>query len=267
MKVKKIIVRSLLLVLVAAVGFLIYYCWISFPIITGYGSKVMCSAVFVAGRNEQQVHDQDLSAYMMKLADFKVNYSDSSVTGSILGMAKRKSIYRGGLGATVVSELDEQHVRQEPVNLPTKPTVNTDTVAWPMGDKLAGDFPAEIDSAKLQSAIQKIFLEEDTVWPIRTRAVVIVYNGQLIAERYADGFTAKTKLAGWSMTKTVTGALTGILVKQGKLHVDSPAPVPEWRDTHDPRHAITIRNLLQQRSGLDFEENYSKSSEATRMLY
>ena len=267
MKVKKIIVRSLLLVLVGAIGFLVYYCWISFPIITGYGSKVMCSAVFVAGRPEQQVHEQDLSAYMMKLADFKVNYADSSVTGSILGMAKRKAIYRTGLGATVITELSEQDIRQQHVNLPTKPAVNTDTVAWPMGDKMINGFPTAIDSAKLQSAIRKIFMEEDTIWPIRTRAVVIIYSGQLIAERYADGFTAKTKLSGWSMTKTVTGALTGILVKQGKLDINVPAPVTEWGNANDPRHTITIRNLLQQRAGLDFEENYSKSSEATRMLY
>src|SRR6202035_5140708 len=108
MKPKKIIVRSLLILLIAAIGCLIYYCWKSFPILTAYGSKLMCSAVFVAGRNEQQVRDQDLSAYMMKLADFKVDYADSSVTGSILGLAKRKAIYRNGLGATLVSELSEQ---------------------------------------------------------------------------------------------------------------------------------------------------------------
>src|SRR5258706_14999371 len=109
--VRKIIVRSLLILLIAAIGVLIYFAWNAFPIMSAYGSKIMCSAVFVAGRNEQQVRDQDLSAYMMKLGDFKVNYSDSSVTGSIFGMAKRKAIYRNGLGATVVSELDEQQIR------------------------------------------------------------------------------------------------------------------------------------------------------------
>jgi CubicO group peptidase (beta-lactamase class C family) len=97
--------------------------------------------------------------------------------------------------------------------------------------------------------------------------VVVLYNGQLIAEQYAEGFTSKTKLAGWSMTKTVTSTLIGILVKLGKLSVDVPAPVPEWRELNDPRHSITIVNLLQQRSGLDFEENYSKSSDATSMLF
>ena len=136
-----------------------------------------------------------------------------------------------------------------------------------LGDRLVGGFPAAIDSAMSQSAIQNIFVEKDTIWPIRTRAVVILYKEQLIAERYADGFTAKTKLSGWSMTKTVTGALIGILVKQGKLMIDAPAPVPEWRNANDPRHSITIVNLLQQRSGLNFEENYSKASDATRMLF
>ena len=267
MKVKKIIVRFLLILLVAATGLLIYYCWKSFPIISAYGSKVMCSAVFDAGRNEQQVRDQELGAYMMKLADFKVNYSDSSVTGSVFGFAKRKAIYRNGLGSTLVSELDEQQIRSEPIHLAKRPELNTDSIAWPMGDKLTDSFPKGIDSAKLYAAIEKVFVETDTILPVRTRAVVVVYNGQLIAERYAEGFTAKTRLAGWSMTKTVTCALTGILVKQGKLHIDAPAPVPEWISAKDPRHAITITNLLQQRSGLDFEEIYSRSSDATRMLF
>jgi CubicO group peptidase (beta-lactamase class C family) len=203
----------------------------------------------------------------MKLADFKVDYTDSSVTGSILGFAKRKAIYRKGLGATLVSELDEQNIRSQHMNLPAKPMVNTDTIPWPLGDKLTGSFPSAIDRGKLQSAIQAVFEEEDTILPVRTRAVVVLYNGQLIAERYADGFTAKTKLTGWSMTKSVTGALIGILVKQGKLSVETPAAVPEWRNANDPRRSISLTSLLQQRSGLDFVENYSRSSDATRMLF
>jgi CubicO group peptidase (beta-lactamase class C family) len=182
-------------------------------------------------------------------------------------MAKRKAIYRNGLGVTVVSELDEQQIRSRQMMLPAKPDINTDTIDWPIGDRLTGSFPVDVDSTKLQSAIQNIFAEKDTILPVRTRAVVVVYKGQLIAEHYADGFNAHTKLAGWSMTKSVFSALIGILVKQGRLHIEDPAPVPEWKDGRDPRHNITIRNLLQQRSGLDFEEIYSKRSDATRMLY
>jgi CubicO group peptidase (beta-lactamase class C family) len=267
MKPKKIIVRSLGILLIAAVGLLIYYCWISFPLMAGYGAKVMCSAVFDGGRNEQQVRDQDLSSYMMRIADFHVHYSDSSVTGSVFGFGKRKAIYRNGLGATLISELSERDIRSEKSELPAKPVINADTIPWPMGDKLCDTFPGAVDSLKLQSAIKKAFVEKDTILPVRTRAVIVVYNGQLIAEYYADGFSAKTKLAGWSMTKTVTGALIGILVKQGKLFVGSAAPVPEWQSSEDPRHTITIENLLQQRSGLDFDEVYYRASDATRMLF
>jgi len=264
---KKIIVRSLVILLIAAVGLLIYFSWISFPLMSGYGAKVMCSAVFDGGRNEQQVREQDLSAYMMGLADFHINYIDSSVTGSIFGFGKRKAIYRNGLGATLISQLSEKNIRSQQFKFPEKPAAYTDTIPWPMGDKLCDTFPAAIDSLKLQSAIKKVFVEEDTILPVRTRAVIVVYDGQLIAEHYADGFSAKTKLAGWSMTKTVTGALIGILVKQGKLSVGNPAPVPEWQSAGDPRHSISIENLLQQRSGLDFEEIYYRASDATRMLF
>ena len=220
------------------------------------------------GRNEQQVRDQDLSAYMMKLGDFKVNYADSSVTGSIFGMAKRKAIYRNGLGATVVSELDEQQIRSQQMTLPTKPQVNTDTIAWPMGDRITGSFPEAFDSSKLQSAIENIFKEKDTILPIRTRAVVVVYNGQVIAEHYADGFNAHTKLAGWSMTKICyrrthrntgeTGKITILMV----LHLYPNGSMNMIRDMPSPSPIY-----LQQRSGLDFEEIYAKASDATRMLY
>ncbi|HXB28632.1 MAG TPA: serine hydrolase, partial [Puia sp.] len=264
---KKIIVRSLGILLIVAVGLLIYFSWISFPLMAGYGAKVMCSAVFDGGRNELQVREQDLSAYMMGLADFHINYIDSSVTGSIFGFGKRKAIYRNGLGATLISELSEKNIRSQRFKFPAKPAAYTDTIPWPMGDKLCDTFPAAIDSLKLQSAMKKVFVEEDTILPVRTRAVIVLYDGQLIAEHYADGFSAKTKLAGWSMTKTVTGALIGILVKQGKLSVGNPAPVPEWQSAGDPRHSISIENLLQQRSGLDFEEIYYRASDATRMLF
>lgn len=241
-KPKKVIVRSLGILLIAAIGVLIYYCWISFPLMAGYGVKVMCSAVFDGSRNEEQVRDQDLSAYMMRMADFHVDYVDSSVTGSVFGFGKRKAIYRNGLGATLISELSERNIRSQQYKLPAKPVANTETIPWPMGDKLCDTFPASVDSLKLQSAMKNVFVEEDTILPVRTRAVIVLYDGQLIAERYADGFGAKTKLAGWSMTKTVTGALIGILVKQGKLAVEL---LPRYRSgslppIHDMRSPLRI---------------------------
>jgi hypothetical protein len=94
-----------------------------------------------------------------------------------------------------------------------------------------------------------------------------LYDGQIVGEEYADGTSARTRLQGWSMTKSVMSALIGILVKEGKIKIDSNAAVPEWSDEDDPRHEITVKNLLQQSSGLDFLENYAKASDATIMLY
>jgi len=80
---------------------------------------------------------------------------------------------------------------------------------------------------------------------------VIVRDGQVIAERYAPGYGIDTQMTGWSMTKSVTNALIGILVRQGKVSMDGPAPIIAWSHPGDPRHAITIDNLLRMQSGLD----------------
>lgn len=263
----KRILWSLLVVVLLALGYGIYYCWVSFPIISGYGAKNLCSAVFVAGRSEQQVKEQDLGFFPITLGSFKVNYTDSSVTGSVWGFARRKAIYRSGLGATLVAGLDEQQIRAQHFNLAQPPLLNQDSLPWPMGNRLGDTVVAGIDTQQLRKAVQAAFTEKDTAHPVLTRAVVVLYKGQLAAEQYAPGFTRNTPLLGWSMTKSVTNAQIGLLVKDGMLDVNATAPVPEWSDPKDPRHAITLKNLLQQSSGLQFEEDYSKSSDATKMLF
>jgi len=267
MQIKKTVKRIILIVVLAGLSYGIYYCSISFPIISGYGAKNMCSAVFVANRNEAEVRAQELGFGPMKLGTFKVDYIDSSVTGSVVGFAKCKAIYRKGLGATLVNEIPEKDLRNQHFEMGHLPKINPDTAAWPMGDKVSENFPAEIDKAKLQQAIQNIFTEKDVKKPIRTRAVIVLYGGNIIAEQYAPGFTKDTKLLGWSMTKSITSALIGLLVKNKKLTIANPAPVPEWQDEKDIRHVITLKDILQQSSGLNFVEDYGKSSDATKMLF
>ena len=264
---RKALFRKIFLFLLSFVliyGF--YYCWISFPVATSYGAKVLCSSIFLSGRNENDVKGQELNFTPLNVADCEVNYKDSSVTCSLFGFAKRKAIFRSGLGVTVVNQWTEGEIRSQPFRLAASPSVQSDTVPWPLGDKLADSFPSNIDSLQLVNALENIFIERDTLHPNRTRAAIIVYNNQIIAERYAPGFTKQTKLTGWSMTKSITSALIGLLVKENKVNIDRPAPVPEWEDQNDPRHAITVRHILQQTTGLEFEEKYTKSSHATKML-
>ena len=93
----------------------------------------------------------------------------------------------------------------------------------------------------------------------------MLYKGKLIAEKYADGFDKNSRILGWSMTKSITGTLFGILQKQSKINIMKPAPISEWQK--DERKNITINDLLHMNSGLEWEENYDKICDATKMLF
>jgi len=263
---KKIITRSLLLVILIALAWGIHYAWVTFPIISGFDAKQVCTCVFVSGRNTAGIDTTEMGEYPFNLAKYTVNFEDSSVTASVWGMAKRKAIYRKGVGCTLINDIAEQQLRAQVFSIPPPPS-NMDTLYWPYGDKLPDTIPSNIHKEKLEAAVNDVFTEPYPGKKQRTRAVIVLYDGQLVAEQYAPGFNSHTKMYGWSMAKSFTAALIATLVKQGKLDVKQPAPVPEWSNANDPRHSITLENLLQQTSGLDFLEDYSKASDATSMLY
>lgn len=258
---KRIGVIILLLVLTVVV----IIAWQVFPLISGYGAKNMASAIYLQHRNPADVEREDLGDFPKSLGSYSFNEKDSSVTATVWGFAKRKAIYRSGLGATLVNELTEAQIRAQVFNLPPKPVVNTDTIPWPYGDKTIDTLPANVSINKLERALDHVFTEEKNGTPAYTRAVLVCYDGNIIAERYATGFDKKTVMLGWSMSKSLTAAMIGILVKQGKLDVNAPAPVPEWKG--NSKEKISLLNLLQQTSGLDFEEVYTRPSEVTKMLF
>lgn len=103
----------------------------------------------------------------------------------------------------------------------------------------------------------------------KTRALLVMYKGRIVAERYAPGYTVNTPLIGWSMSKTVTGVLVGLLVADGRLRLDESLPVPAWQRPGDPRGEITLRQLLQMRSGLRHVESSdpARNSDTVRMLF
>ncbi|WP_379552895.1 serine hydrolase domain-containing protein [Qipengyuania sp. DGS5-3] len=118
----------------------------------------------------------------------------------------------------------------------------------------------------LARAVDDIFTAEGVG---ETRAVLVMREGEIIAERYSAGYDADTRHISWSMAKTVTAALIGLLISDGKLSLDEPAPVPRWQRTGDARSEITLRHLLQMRSGLEHTEAGSPPYESSevRMLF
>ncbi len=251
--------RVIWVVVLALLAYGIRYAWLSFPIMSGFTAKNMCSCVFVAGRADSSVEAEELGDFPLSLANYSIDRASGSVTATVLGLAKKKAIYRKGFGCTLINEVSEEMLRNQ--TAPPLLAAPADTI------QNIQPAPANVDVLRLQAILQQHVNQTNTKLQHEARAVVVLYDGQLLAENYAPGFDKNSRMLGWSMAKSITSALVGLLVKKGKLDVNKPAPVPEWADPKDERNAITLKNLLQQNSGLDFEENYAKYSDATKMLF
>ena len=266
MKIRKVIVRSVLSLLAVLLIGGIWYAWRAFPIISGYGSKNMCSAVFLQHRSPKDVLREDLGTFPLSLGSFTVNEKDSSVTGSVFGFAKRKTIYRKGIGCTIVNDFTEAEIKAQRFTIPAAPSINADTIAWPYGNKINDTIAVNINKEQLDKTVDYVMNEKTKDGkPTYTSAVLVLYDGKIVAEKYARGFNVNTVMLGWSMSKSLTAAMAGVLVKQGKLNVDAPAPIPEWNNTK--KQSITLKNILQQTTCLDFTEDYNSYSEVTNMLF
>jgi CubicO group peptidase (beta-lactamase class C family) len=257
--------RGLITLAVILALFLIYFRLNFIPIITGYGAKNLCTCHYVGGRSVDDILREELSFSFIPLGTFTLNQSDSSASGTVLGMGLTTAYYRKGLGCTIVKYGDVADWRsrvQPPVQ---RAPVSRDSIPWPYGDSITRTYlTANVEDVQISRALDYAFADTDP-HQRRTRAVIIVFNGELIAERYAPGFDRYSMHRGWSMAKTVTNALTGILVKQGKLDINEPAPVDEWRS--DERAGITLSHLLQQSSGLEWNETYLFPSGVNKMLH
>jgi len=255
---KKKLKRRLLFFSGALLLALSVYIWKFLPIITGYAAKGMCSAIFLSGRNPADVHKNDLY-FPFNLTSYRVDRADSSVSTSILGLARRRAVYRKGLGATLLSAVTEEQLRQQNFPLAPPPPCCQDTIDWPRGDRIRDTPVPGPDLQRLARVQDEAFRK----WG--TRALLIIYKRQIILERYAVGFSAQTPLPGWSMTKGLLNAELGIMVKQGRLDTAAPAPVKAWND--DNRKSITIAQLMHMTSGLHFFWFPAGPSDLTNMLF
>lgn len=269
----KISLVVILAIFLCATSAAIWYANKALPIGTGFVAKYLCSSTFVSKRDPKKVFMEDVAPVnpLAKVVKWRIDRNEQSVTATAFGMFASKSVYREGCGCTLEgndnkTNLEAQTFFQRPIS-PEIISVNA-PLPWPQGNKGPVD-PTSlgIDPIKLQKALDKAFAEPGKKNIRKTRAVVIVYDGQLVGEQYAPGFGAQIPLLGWSMNKSITNALVGILVKKGMVDIHQPAPVPEWRKPEDPRQAITLDQLLRMSSGLEFEEIYSPMHDATNMLY
>ncbi|MEM9670638.1 MAG: serine hydrolase [Pseudomonadota bacterium] len=227
---------------------------------SGYAAKNICSGYFLSGFSPKIMKDEALKGASSLLASvsYTLDVDKRQVTTRLYGLFERSAIYTPGIGCTLLPA-GENGTSMQITELPAL-NISNDT-PWPNGSAA----PHVTD--RLDALLEEAFTEEDANQPRNTKAITVVHNGKLIAEKYADGVDQDTPLIGWSMAKSVTALLAGILIKDSVLVSDAPAPVPAWRVTeNDPRANITLDQLLRMSSGLEFEETYSAATDVTQML-
>lgn len=230
-------------------------------------SQIACGSIFVSGRTEADVLREDIRVLnpFTRAVTLSVDRKRRTVTASAPGATSRTALYRPAVGCTLltgktpVAKLKRQVARLRPMKVPLDNDVRItpEAIAQPEG----------FDRVALDTAVTRAFEEQNKGGYPDTRAILVVQHGVIAAERYAPGFDRNTRLLGWSMTKSITAALIGLLVDDGVLRLDDPAPVPEWQVPGDPRAAITLRQLLNMTSGLKFKEDYQSDSDAMKMLF
>jgi CubicO group peptidase (beta-lactamase class C family) len=210
-----------------------------------FTSHQLCSATFVAGLDPTEFYNEAIKPKLGAIRAFlryEVDRQRQEVRADLAGLVHSRAVFDGPFGCRVLHPGREARFFQgesddrEPLVASPSPIAGPGIVA-PVNDKLA-------------EALNHAFAESESGPRRFTKAVVVLHRGRVVGERYAPGVTPSTPLIGWSMTKSVTNAILGVLVRNGKLDLQKPAPIAEWSAPDDPRRSITPEILLRMVSGI-----------------
>src|SRR6185312_10794846 len=222
----------------------------------------ICSKTFVSGLDPQavfaEVSDRAGIRRLRHMLRFSLDRTARTVDVSTLGLFRSRAAFHDGLGCVDLHGMNAPYLLKSDVEaLKAK--------APPLLPEIAGPVVVEPSDPALKAALDHAFEEPATPPFRRTKAVVVVHDGKVIAERYAGGIGADTPLLGFSMTKSVVNALIGILTQQGLVTPSMPAPIPEWRG--DLRREIEVEHLMRMTTGLTLDETNSGFDPASQMIY
>lgn len=222
----------------------------------------MCSCTFIVDRSQESIQTQDLGMGPLAYSSTTIDRENKRVTSSVFGLNAKTAEYRGKLGCVLIQGEDDYKVSfsNSEMTAPDLAEIN-----YPYGDKVEIHKTKGINHDLVQKLVENAFDDNGAMTSKRTRAVVVLHKDSLIYEQYADGFDADTEILGWSMTKSIMNTWVGMMVKDSAVSLDDKNLYPEWAD--DGRKDITLNNLMQMSSGLEWSEIYSEISPATKMLY
>ncbi len=223
-------------------------------------AKILCSAVFVSGRDPAEAAKNSAYFFMPRNEQDKVAWTIDrglKIVRTSFGGITREAKFYGDQGCIIQAQ-DGPGIHFKPVAVKTR-LPDAASQPWPMGDRPdATPLPPEVDKAKLDAALDAAFADPNAL----TAAFLVVYKGHIVAERYLPGITKDTQLESWSMGKSITSTLFGLLVKDGVYTLEQPAPVPLWQTPGDPRARIRNIDLLRMSAGLKFVGNQESSNAA-----
>lgn len=241
----------------------IWYGFVTLKVMNGYAAKHLCSCYYLQNRTVEDISNAELAKYK-DIVSLGIDSNTNTAFSSVFGLAKKKAVYRPGLGCTLISEGIIPATEKE-VILPAGYEAYKNK-EWPLGYANANcDTFSHVNYAQLDKALDWAFTEPET-GKYKTKAIIVVHKGKIIAERYIDGYDTAMVQLSWSMAKSVASTLIGTLVEQDELNLSRPAPIEQWQEDDTKKH-ITLDQILTMQTGLYADEDYSKYSEATRMLF
>ncbi len=231
----------------------------------GQQAIFMCNGLFTSNRSLEQIFEQELAFFREPIGtseggDYEVNWDRRAVAiGAPGAVPVMRAAFREGIGCVILppDQSLEDIDRLPELTLPYPPG-DPAQIPWPDGDLIESTgLPANVDEEKLLAASNWAFDRESPEQI--TLSLVVVYNGQIIHERYAPGFDVTTRTRTWSTAKSIASTLIGMLVDEGRLALDEPLGFdwyPNARSPEtDPRNEITLRHVLNMSSGLETVDN------------
>lgn len=253
--------KALLTIILIAIVWAVVLNYPRLDILTGFASKNVASGMFLAGRSQESIEEGDNGFLPVSLSSNKVNLKDKSVSSTVFGLKKRTAVYVEGLGAVLVNK---DYVEGMQFKVPQRFGAPK-SLPFPYGNLPQKDTVfQEVNYEKLKTTVQNAF-DTPGMEDKRTRSLLVVYKDQIIAENYSEGFDATTPILGWSMTKSITSTMYGILARKGEIDIYEPVGIAQWEE--DERKNITYNDLLHMNSGLEWEEDYNTMSDVTLMLF
>jgi CubicO group peptidase (beta-lactamase class C family) len=232
---------------------------------TGVVAHNVCAKAFVSGFDPKAAFTETMDREGLRILKPAMSYAADpvrkTVGASVAGLFESRAAFHDGQGCVLL------HGTIEPYLLRSDIAALKAAKEPPLLPEIAGSALVEPSDAGLKAALDHAFEEPEAPPFRRTKAVVVVRDGAVIAERYAAGVGVDTPLLGFSMTKSVVNALIGILTQQGLVTPSFPAPVAEWRGADDPRREIEVEHLMRMTTGLALDETNSGFDPSSQMVY